>query len=325
MEFTSDGYLILTKLEVFVYTITSNRIEKANYWALREPVWSGSLILLASNTDCVIRLQDECGVIFGVANIDLYPGNNLMPVTDSTRYFALRLSNQFYGIGFSTGEDSALFITSIGDYLLKLRDMKYIADPDEIEIIDEIAPDVGGTESRIPRDRRKARLNWEDHSIPESSSFGHAQSATEKTSEHKLSAGDRLLFNSILPKTVKENKTCPTCEIHFITFEGLRQHYIHKHGLLEFFSEHASNRAGTGFYNVYSRLNFEEPTRVLRSVDTPIHAHCQNNKTRQNLWGRGRFKKNKSRTVFSPMHFVNTLMGISNTVRAKEICVRPKP
>jgi hypothetical protein len=69
---------------------------------LENPDWSGRLRLAAVGGKCVIKLEDKTsGELFAKAPIDEYPGPSIEAVSDSSRYFVLRImddSGNYYFI-----------------------------------------------------------------------------------------------------------------------------------------------------------------------------------------------------------------------------------
>lgn len=67
---------------------------------------------MAKGKDCIIKLEDKItGELFAKSPIDKYPGLAVESVSDSSRYFVIRLQddsgrNAFIGIGFADRSDS---------------------------------------------------------------------------------------------------------------------------------------------------------------------------------------------------------------------------
>jgi hypothetical protein len=85
---------------------------RAADWKLDEPNWTGRLRLVAAGSVLEVRLEDKStGQLFAKCPVDAYPGKAVETVTDSSRYFVLRLVNDngqtaFIGIGFADRADS---------------------------------------------------------------------------------------------------------------------------------------------------------------------------------------------------------------------------
>ncbi|XP_022698197.1 NECAP-like protein CG9132 isoform X3 [Varroa jacobsoni] len=107
--------VLLVKNEVFIYKIpplTTNKGYKASDWRLDQPDWTGRLKLIAKGTDCCLKLEDKStGELFAKCPIEEYPGVAIETVTDSSRYFVVRLKDDdgrtaFIGLGFADRSDS---------------------------------------------------------------------------------------------------------------------------------------------------------------------------------------------------------------------------
>ncbi|CAG06854.1 unnamed protein product [Tetraodon nigroviridis] len=101
-----DSYesMLCVKPEVHVYRIpprASNRGYRAADWKLDEPAWSGEL--------------------FAQAPVSQYPGSVVEAVTDSSRYFVIRIEDgngrhAFIGLGFADRGDSFDFNVALQDH-----------------------------------------------------------------------------------------------------------------------------------------------------------------------------------------------------------------
>lgn len=107
--------VLLVKNEVFVYRIpprTTNRGYRAADWNLGTPDWTGRMRLVNRKQECIVKLEDKTtGELFAKCPIDKYPGVAIEPVTDSSRYFVLRIQDEggrsaFIGVGFGDRSDS---------------------------------------------------------------------------------------------------------------------------------------------------------------------------------------------------------------------------
>ncbi|CAD6192094.1 unnamed protein product [Caenorhabditis auriculariae] len=121
----------LVKPEVFVFRIPplgSNKGHKAAEWNLDKPDWTGRLKLVSIGGDKLeIRLEDKTtGALYAKCPIDAYPGGlAIEPVTDSSRYFVIRLKNDsgqsaFVGCGFSDRGDSFDLNVALQDHFKHL-------------------------------------------------------------------------------------------------------------------------------------------------------------------------------------------------------------
>lgn len=97
---TYEG-ILLVKSEVFVYKLpprASNRAYRAADWNLAAPQWTGRMRLVTLGKDCMIKLEDKnTGELFAKCPIDKYPGVAVEAVSDSSRYFVLRIQDDNNG------------------------------------------------------------------------------------------------------------------------------------------------------------------------------------------------------------------------------------
>ncbi|GFR21742.1 NECAP-like protein CG9132 [Trichonephila clavata] len=128
--------VILVKQEVFVFQIpprATNRGYRAADWKLHSPDWVGRMRIVSKGKKCFIKLEDKnSGELFAKAPIDKYPGIAIEPVTDSSRYFVLRIEDDngraaFIGIGFADRGDSFDLNVSLQEHF------KWLQTSEEIE------------------------------------------------------------------------------------------------------------------------------------------------------------------------------------------------
>jgi len=130
----ADDYesVLLIQPEVFVYKIppraSSNRSYRANEWNLENPDWSGRLRLASVGNKCVIKLEDKSsGELFAKAPIDEYPGPAIEAVSDSSRYFVLRIIDDnagrtaFIGVGFADRSNAFDLNVTLQDYFKRVK------------------------------------------------------------------------------------------------------------------------------------------------------------------------------------------------------------
>ena len=122
--------ILLVKNEVFVYRIpprTSNRNYRAADWKLEEPEWTGRMRLISKSDKLFLKLEDRNSCqLFAQCPIEQYPGPAIEPVSDSSRYFVVRLVSErgdkaFIGIGFADRGDSFDLNVSLQDHFKKLK------------------------------------------------------------------------------------------------------------------------------------------------------------------------------------------------------------
>ncbi|CAI8051011.1 NECAP-like protein CG9132 [Geodia barretti] len=120
----------LVKPEVFIYQIpprASNRAVRAADWNLESPDWKGRLRVVSMGEKCLVKLEDKIsGELFAVCPVDNFPGIAVEPVSDSSRYFLLRLQdpsgqNAFVGLGFEDRGDAFDFNVSLQDHFKMVK------------------------------------------------------------------------------------------------------------------------------------------------------------------------------------------------------------
>lgn len=128
--------MVLVKQEVFVYKIPprqSNRGHRAADWNLAEPTWTGRLRLVAKEKTLALKLEDKTsGALFANCPVDSYPGVAIESVSDSSRYFVLRIQddngrNAFIGLGFGDRSDSFDLNVALQDHF------KWVKNEEQIE------------------------------------------------------------------------------------------------------------------------------------------------------------------------------------------------
>jgi len=116
---------LLVKSEVFVYKIPprqSARGYRAADWSLSNPDWTGRMRVMEQNKKVRLKLEDKGnGELFAACPVDAYPGPAIEAVTDSSRYFVIRIMDDggrsaFIGIGFSDRSDSFDLNVALQDY-----------------------------------------------------------------------------------------------------------------------------------------------------------------------------------------------------------------
>ncbi|XP_003485496.1 NECAP-like protein CG9132 isoform X1 [Bombus impatiens] len=127
--------VLLVKSEVFVFKIpprSTNRGYRAADWNLQEPTWTGRMRLVSQGDSITIKLEDKVtGELFAKCPIEQYPGIAVEPVTDSSRYFVLRIQDDngrsaFIGVGFLDRSDSFDLNVALQDHFKWLRNQEQI-------------------------------------------------------------------------------------------------------------------------------------------------------------------------------------------------------
>ncbi|XP_075237502.1 NECAP-like protein CG9132 isoform X2 [Lycorma delicatula] len=133
--------VLLVKSEVFVFKIpprTSNRAYRAADWNLDEPQWIGRMRLVAKGKECILKLEDKnTGELFAKCPIEQYPGIAIESVSDSSRYFVLRIQDDngrtaFIGVGFSDRSDSFDLNVALQDHFKWLKKSEEIEKEKEV-------------------------------------------------------------------------------------------------------------------------------------------------------------------------------------------------
>ncbi|KAK2106021.1 Adaptin ear-binding coat-associated protein 2 [Saguinus oedipus] len=95
---------------------------RAAEWQLDQPSWSGRLRITAKGQMAYIKLEDRTsGELFAQAPVDQFPGIAVESVTDSSRYFVIRIEDgngrrAFIGIGFGDRGDAFDFNVALQDH-----------------------------------------------------------------------------------------------------------------------------------------------------------------------------------------------------------------
>ncbi|KAM4600604.1 adaptin ear-binding coat-associated protein 1-like isoform 1-T1 [Polymixia lowei] len=117
--------VLCVKPDVNVYRIpprSSNRGVRAADWKLDAPDWTGRMRVTARGKVAYVKLEDKIsGELFAQAPVDEYPGIAVETVSDSSRYFVLRIQDDsgrsaFIGIGFGDRGDSFDFNVALQDH-----------------------------------------------------------------------------------------------------------------------------------------------------------------------------------------------------------------
>jgi len=106
---------LLVKSAVFVYKIPPRQSAKgfrAADWNLSNPDWTGRMRVMEKSKKVRLKLEDRgSGELFAACPVEAYPGPAIEAVTDSSRYFVIRIMDEggrsaYIGIGFSDRSDS---------------------------------------------------------------------------------------------------------------------------------------------------------------------------------------------------------------------------
>ncbi|XP_059899489.1 adaptin ear-binding coat-associated protein 1 isoform X3 [Gadus macrocephalus] len=122
--------ILCVKPDVNVYRIpprATNRGYRAADWKLDSPDWSGRLRITAKGNEAYIKLEDKVsGELFAQAPVQEFPGITVETVSDSSRYFVLRIQDDngrsaFIGVGFGDRGDAFDFNVALQDHFKGLK------------------------------------------------------------------------------------------------------------------------------------------------------------------------------------------------------------
>lgn len=124
---------LLTIAQCFVYRVpplASGSGYKAKDWDLQSPIWQGRLMVKSNKGVCVVRLLNNDGWEFAVCPVN--SPNAVEKVLDSSRYFALRISDgtgktAVIGLGFAERNAAFDFQAALQDQQKKQNQEKEIA------------------------------------------------------------------------------------------------------------------------------------------------------------------------------------------------------
>jgi len=104
------------------YGCCKDLLLRASDWKLDQPDWTGRLRITSKGKIAYIKLEDKVsGELFAQAPVEQYPGIAVETVTDSSRYFVIRIQDgtgrsAFIGIGFTDRGDAFDFNVSLQDH-----------------------------------------------------------------------------------------------------------------------------------------------------------------------------------------------------------------
>jgi len=112
----------------------SNKGYRAQDWGLDHPMWTGRVKVTSKGARCDIILQDTSGKLFAQAPIIGDTVSKVVePVTDSSRYFVIRVENEgkhaFIGMGFVERSDAFDFNVALQEYTKSLKKEKQSNEP----------------------------------------------------------------------------------------------------------------------------------------------------------------------------------------------------
>ncbi|XP_063173364.1 adaptin ear-binding coat-associated protein 2 [Candoia aspera] len=128
--------VLCIKPEVHVYRVpprASNRGYRAAEWPLDQPAWTGRMRITARGSVAYIKLEDKnSGELFAQAVVDQFPSAAVEGVTDSSRYFVIRIEDgngrrAFIGIGFVDRGDAFDFNVALQDHFKWVKQQNELA------------------------------------------------------------------------------------------------------------------------------------------------------------------------------------------------------
>ncbi|CAK8695878.1 adaptin ear-binding coat-associated protein 1-like [Clavelina lepadiformis] len=140
-----DDYerVLLVKPECLVYRLpprsSTNRGYRAADWGLDKPSWTGRLRITVKANKLEIKLEDKIsGELFAKAPVDEYPGIAVESVSDSSRYFVIRISDEskrtaFIGVGFADRGDAFDFNVTLQDHFKRVKTEEVIEKTPDIQ------------------------------------------------------------------------------------------------------------------------------------------------------------------------------------------------
>lgn len=132
---------MLVKQEVFVYKIPprqSARGYRAADWKLTAPDWTGRMRLMHAGQRVTMKLEDKgSGELFAACPIESYPGPAVEAVTDSSRYFVIKIVDEsgrsaYIGIGFADRSDSFDLNVALQDHFKQKKKEDELSKEDDL-------------------------------------------------------------------------------------------------------------------------------------------------------------------------------------------------
>lgn len=106
-----------------------------------EPSWKGRLKVISKGNECIVKLEDKIsGELFAMCPVDAFPGVAVEPVSDSSRYFILRLldpsgRHAFVGLGFEDRGDAFDFNVALQDHFKQVKQSQEIAEEEATPVV----------------------------------------------------------------------------------------------------------------------------------------------------------------------------------------------
>lgn len=107
-------------------------LPRAADWNLNEPIWTGRMRLVAKEVAVTLKLEDKSGALYANCPVEAYPGIAIESVSDSSRYFVIRVQDDnagrsaFIGIGFGDRSDSFDLNVALQDHFKWVKNQQDI-------------------------------------------------------------------------------------------------------------------------------------------------------------------------------------------------------
>jgi hypothetical protein len=105
--------------------LTATKGYKASDWKVEDIIWKGRCRIISINEQCFIKFEEQDGTLFAECLYSLQ-GNTVEPVTDSSRFFVIKIQNNstgqhaFIGLGFIDRNESFDFNVALQDFAKQL-------------------------------------------------------------------------------------------------------------------------------------------------------------------------------------------------------------
>lgn len=191
---------LLVKHEVFVYKIPprqSARGYRAADWNLSAPDWTGRMRVMEKAQKVKLKLEDRgSNELFAACPVEQYPGPSIEAVTDSSRYFVIKIVDDggrsaFIGIGFSDRSDSFDLNVALQDHFKGVtREVEISKEDESCKPQLDLAFKAGQTikvNINIPKsDKAKSRPKTGGGLLPPPPAAGSASKSPQNNNNYKV-------------------------------------------------------------------------------------------------------------------------------------------
>ena len=101
---------------------------RAQDWNLDVPDWTGRMKIVSVGPKAVLKLEDrDSGKLYAQCPVDAFPSSAIEPVLDSSRFFAIRITDEtgarsaFVGLGFRDRADSFDMNVALQDHFKGIK------------------------------------------------------------------------------------------------------------------------------------------------------------------------------------------------------------